>query len=902
MSMYAQEIKRITHIMVLLGYTILSVAVIGYSVTSGGDPAAAVILIFGLAVCWGIHFTQAVPAPARLWIYTAILMLTFFFFGTREQSIFDSTPVMLALILVYTPAEDPRFVRVCAVTYYFTMCYDLAFVPVGSQALPSYPVGRIALHFVIVFLSERVSEAAIQKLRRERINTEEIISRLEEANQSAEDFLANVSHELRTPINAVTGITAAMLKSEEDAEKRENLSSIQLAGNQLFDQIEGIMDYSEIDTGRIHVIEEAYTIPSLVNDIIIESQHMKRPLDVELIFDIDPKIPAVLLGDGRKIKKILRHLIDNAVKFTKRGGAYIRIYALSKIYGVNLCIRVSDTGVGIAGEELEKITEKFFQSNGGRNRKNRGLGLGLPIVYGLVGAMDGFVQIESREGTGTVVSVSIPQKVADAGCCMEIDSQADRLGLALYLRPEKYVVPELRDYYNAAISHMVQELDLTAHRVFELEELKRLISAVKLSHLLIGDVEYGESTSYFEQLGKSVQVVVVAGENFHPVQNSRMKVVRKPFYNLPIINVLNSTDSSKDDMGGTEILTCPGVRVLIVDDEPMNLLVAEDLLQTWNMKVETAGSGMEAIELCKNAEFDLIFLDHMMPEMDGVETLRELRKLWADTDHQPVVIAFSANVVSGAREMFLREGFDEFISKPIVSRELERLLRKVLPGEAIVYAVDNDGEDQTVTGRRRLEKNGFRVEDGLQYCNHDGAFYEEMLMRFSQESERKISQLDTALQKEDLRDYQILVHALKSSSKMVGAAELSEMAKNAEEAAKNRDAGYIHERHGTLLAKYREMARCVHDALSPAEAASAAAEISKTELLRYLSELKGALDTYESRRADALFAELDGFGYRDASVRELLREVRQAVDDFEWGSASEKLETLIDSLKGGETF
>ena len=912
--MYEQENKKVVHIIVLLCYTIFAVSVIGNSMSSGGEPFAGVLLIFGLAACWIIYITEPLSELARLWIYTIVLMLSFFYYGAHEKSVFDAAPVMLAFLFVYTTTEERGLVRACAITYYLTMCYDFIFLPAGSQELLSYPLGRVAVHSLVVLLGERISEMIILQIRTERKNTEDTISQLKAANQNAEDFLANVSHELRTPINAVTGITASMLRSEDDPAKRENLLSIEMAGKRLFSQIEDILDYSEIDTGRIQVSDETYAITSLVNDVMTETQIRKRHLDTEVIFDVDSRIPSVLVGDGRKIKKVLKHLMDNSIKFTKKGGIHIRIYALRKPYGINLCIRISDTGIGIADEKLKKITEKFFQSSGGRARKSGGLGLGLPIAYGMVSAMGGFVQLESREGHGTVVSLSIPQKVADASRCMEVTSWPGLTGLAVYLRPEKYEIPELRDYYNVTISHMVEELDLTVHRVSELEELMRLVSTAELSHLFVGDSEYEENASFFEQLGSSIKVVVIAGENFRPAENSRIKIVRKPFYNLPIINVLNSKDLLEDETAGKEILACPGVRVLVVDDEPMNLMVATDLFETWDMEVRSAESGKKAIEICKEAEFDLIFLDHMMPEMDGVETLRVLRRIWANTDREPVVIAFSANAVSGAREMFLQEGFDEFIAKPIMNRDMMRLLRKVLPSSSIVYAAEKDEEGQSENDAadragkdfRSLEEKGFRIEEGLSYCNNDGPFYEEVLMRYAQDAGHKSEQIEQAYRQGDLKTYQILVHALKSSSKMIGAEALSDMAKSSEDAAKNQDAGYVNEHHGALMDKYRQAAQHIREVLCPEEetaeveeAAAAGTGISETELLRYLSELKAAIDTYEMDKAEELFTEMSELVYRDTPVPELLGEVRQDLDDFEWDSALQKLEELSGSLEGG---
>ena len=897
--MYEQEQRNITHLMVLLWNTILSVSMIVFTLSHGQGPTAAVLLSAGLIVCWTVHLTARLPAQTRLWLYTILLMLTFFYYGTHEESVFDMAPVIVGFILVYISTEDPRFVRLCAVVYVVTMVYDFIFLPTGTTELPNFRLDRVAIHFLIVFMSERVGEAIIQRFRRNQKHMEETISRLEDANHSAEDFLANVSHELRTPINAVTGITTALLKTEADPEKQRQLLSVQMAGNRLFDRVEDILDYSEIDTGRISISEEPYAVTSLINDIISENRRMERRLDAELIFDVDPMIPAVLLGDGRKVKKIISHLTVNAMNFTKKGGVHVRIYALRKEYGVNLCIRVSDTGIGIAEDELEKIRERFFQSNSGRNRKNGGLGLGLPIVYGMVTAMGGFVQFESAEGTGTVASVSIPQKVADPAPCMTVTDRAE-LSLAIYLLPEKYDIPEVRVQYNTTISHMVRGLELPVHRVVGLDELKQLASMVKLSHLFIGEAEYEEDPDYFEQLSRSLEVIVTVREDFRPAEGSRIKIVRKPFYSLPVVNLLNDGKTAEDDTAEKEIMTCPGVRVLVVDDEPMNLQVMDGIFKAWGMDVRTAESGMQAIKLCRDAEFDLIFLDHMMPEMDGVETLKELRKLWANAGKKPVVIAFSANVVSGAREMFLREGFDEFIAKPIENRELERLLKKVLPDPAIVYTTENREKEQVTDWMHLLREHGFHVEEGLQYCNHDGAFYEEMLLNFARDAGGKITQLEAALQNEDIKNYQILVHTLKSSAKMVGAEELSDLAKDTEAAAKDQDTEYIRQNHSALLEGYRQTAQRINDALSPAEKAASGAEITGAELRDRLQTLRGTFDTYESEEAGALLEEMSEFTYRGTPIRELLRELRQDVEDFEWDAASEKADALIRGLEVGE--
>lgn len=943
--MYDQESKREKHLIILFCYTLFVVVLAMEAIFYKWDVGAVILVISGLIAAWYIHISEKISESASRWLYFILMMLTVYFYGIHKSSVYNLAAVMVVIILIFSATEEYHFVRISAVMYYLIMIYDLVFVMDVHILKPAQAEARLPLHFAIVFMAERLVEAVIQWRRRERSKTEERISRLEESNQRAEDFLANMSHELRTPINAVIGITTVMLKSEEDEEKKKDIHSIQMAGNRLFDQIEDILDYTEIDSNSVVVTEENYAISSVIHDIIMGNRLIHQKEGVDLIFDVDAKIPSTLLGDGRKIKKIIQHLVSNATKFTKKGGVYVRVFALPKSYGINLCIQVSDTGIGISEGDMSKIKEKFFQSSSGRNRKSSGLGLGISIVYGMVTAMNGFMQIESKEDSGTTVSISIPQKIADDSTSIVIENRED-LCLACYLIPEKYEVPEVRDYYNATLSHMVRELDVTLRRVFTLDELKKLASMYQLTHLLIGREEYEESPSYFDSLTQETEVIVVADDSFQPEKNSRVKLVRKPFYSLPIVNILNSQAGAESGILEQVDIICPGVRVLVVDDEPMNLLVAEGVFNAYQMELKTAGSGMEAIEICKEEEFDLVFLDHMMPEMDGVETLKILQKNQQDEENRPTFIAFTANAVSGAKEMFLQEGFDEFISKPIEDLELKRLLRKVLPKSAIIYvqedikpiskkeekedvkpagtaqtdteeSVPEKGSEQPVPEEESenesekdnltlLEEKGFRTKAGMIYCRNDVEYYEKLLAMFADTSEKKITDIETSYQEEDTKNYQIMVHALKSSAKMIGADDLSEMAKGSEMAAKNQDLDYIQEHHAALLEKYRETVRSILDVLRPDEPDIQEEEeatgrlVTKEELISTLSELKECLDIFEENEAEKLLAELNGTVYQGKAVSGLLREIKQDVENFDLATASEKVEALIDSMEGGE--
>ncbi len=921
--MYEQEKQRVTHLIVLLCYTILALGLTVESILLGWDLGAVMLILAGLVACWVLHITGKIPEDIRQWIYVVLTMLTFFFYGIHDTSIYDMATLMTVVIIMYISTEKYSVINLCMAVYFFMMFYDFVFIAGRTMEYTSLMISRTMLHLMLVYMAGRLAKIIIRRRRQERKNTNDIVAALEDTNRRTEDFLTNVSHELRTPINVVTGLTAVMLKTEEDSEKRKNILSVQMAGHRLFSQIEDILDYTEIDTGRIKVTEDTYMISSIVNDIIAGNRMQEQENAPELIFDMDAGIPSLLVGDRRKIKKIIKHLVDNAMKFTKKGGVYVRIFALPKEYGINLCIRVSDTGIGIDEENLSKIKERFYQSNGGRNRRAGGLGLGIPIVCGMTTAMEGFLQIESVEEDGTTVSVSIPQKVADASPCLSVTDR-ESLCLGCYLRPEKYEVPEVRNYYNETITHMVRGLDLVLHRVFNLEELAKLVSVYQLTHLFIGKEEYEEDKKYFERFDTNTEIVVIADDSLVLQRESHIKQIRKPFCCLPVISMLNAGPAKGTDRSEKECMVCPGVRALVVDDEPMNRMVAEGILRDYQMQVKTAESGMKALELCDKEKFDLIFLDHMMPEMDGVETLKRLRKMYTEEGETLTVIAFTANAVSSAREMFLREGFDEFVSKPIEYLELERVLKKVLPKSSIVF-VEKEGHDEnryadTAAERSteikteedlfsRLEKFGINIRAGLQYCRGDREFYRELLAKFAQDAPQKEQAINELWKKEDLMNYRIMVHALKSSAKMIGADFLSESARKAEEAAKNQDMDYIRAHHEELLTTYRETVLEMPQTPDPDSDSPQITvlgngngkQISGEEFLQRLNALKDSFDTFEADRAETLIAEMGSMVYEGMPVEELLRGIREDVDEFEFGKASGKVQALIDSMEGGGT-
>ena len=493
--------------------------------------------------------------------------------------------------------------------------------------------------------------------------------------------------------------------------------------------------------------------------------------------------------------------------------------SVSQVYGINLIIEVKDTGIGMDEHQLEMIYDDFYKADSGRDRTTGGLGLGMMIVHGFVKSLGGFMIIESSIGGGTSVRVSIPNRIIDPNPCMSVKDR-ESISLGAYLHFEKYSNPHVREFYDSMVRNIVTGLKVSMHRVDNLGSLRALVDNKKLTHLFAGPEEYNSAVEYMESLASDVLVTVVANpEELNRPTASKVRVMPKPFYCFPVVGILNSKPG--DDVFEEGAVSFTGARALIVDDEPMNLIVSSGMLRRYGMIVTTCESGQEAIDLCRQNEYDVIFMDHMMPVMDGVEAMRRIRSEQTRSKIITPVIAFTANAVSSAREMFRQAGFDGFVAKPVDMVELERVLKRVLP-PALVVANSNQPPKEDHSGIApddifdRLKAIGVDTDTGMYYSQNDAEFYKTLLNQYAQESTAKKKTMEESLALGNLGDYAIQVHSIKSTSKMIGEMNLSEMAKELEEAAKRGDRAFVDKSHNAMLAVYERLL----DAIDPDRAAS----------------------------------------------------------------------------------
>jgi len=487
------------------------------------------------------------------------------------------------------------------------------------------------------------------------------------ANRAKSEFLANMSHEIRTPMNAVMGMAEIALRSFPDPAVIEHINNIKSAATGLLSIINDILDFSKIEAGAINLYPEKYNVLSLINDIttMISVRIGNKPLD--FIVDDDPSMPREFIGDMTRVKQIAVNLLTNAVKFTKEGHIVFKISAepMTDSDKYLLKMSVTDTGIGIRREDLSVLFSNFSQLDTRKNRGIEGTGLGLAISKQLVDRMNGEIQVQSTYGEGSCFSFFIEQGI----CTMQ-----------------PAISPMDSGYKAGILFSNANKMQVTCDK----------LKTIGVTCVSIGDVSELDDTytHLFFDSNKCEQVCVSASKDtrlfavaVYPshIQDipSRVTPVYTPLTSLTLFQLFGclAPDKSGTDTNCGNELKVSGAHFLVVDDLEINLIIAENILLSYGAEVSLASSGLEALEMVKQTDFDIVFMDHMMPDVDGVDTTKLIRALPQNKFKKLPIVALTANVVGDVRDMFMENGMSDFLSKPLETNEIERVLRKWLPHE-----------------------------------------------------------------------------------------------------------------------------------------------------------------------------------------------------------------------------
>ncbi len=689
---------------------------------------------------------------------------------------------------------------------------------------------------VVLALRNRESELETRLLRAERSRNEveslqneirkhqELERQLHLAKQAAEagmlakgEFLATMSHEIRTPLNGIVPMLDLLLTSPLPQGQRDLVRTAYASSQQLLRIVDDILDYSKLEADKLALESTVFNLRELLEDVV---QWMRHPADMKGLrvnLEIDPSVRLPVRGDPVRLRQVLGNLIGNAVKFTERGSIGLSVRRLGENASQHLLrFEVRDTGIGIPPEAQTKLFTAFSQADASTTRLYGGTGLGLAICKRIVDLMGGKIGVQSDYGNGAAFHFEIPLMKVQGD--LEPRQQAERSGMRVLLLSGD---ERLRRRLQMLLPNWGLRLTAVDTVHDALERLRTAASQGQPWHysIVVADLTGMRNTAVALQrnlqrqaLYGNVRLVCLFGEEGIPDGLQRGDTAFLP-------RGVSDSELRSSIMAPSVAAAAPAAtaarpdgesvperrrwrgKLLLVEDNPVNLLVAQQLLKVLGLECDTAVNGELALQAMARASYDLVLMDCQMPVIDGYTATRRWRQheTALGAGHLPIV-AMTANAMAGDRQKCLDAGMDDYLAKPVTRAQLDACLSRWLPSEPLTQENGHPSASIGTIGIAAAESRPAAAPaappapempmlneetlDELEAMIGNGVV--QIIAAFLDNTPRLIAQLKTAAEAQDLALLRELAHSLKSSSANLGADALSEAAKRIELGAREK--------------------------------------------------------------------------------------------------------------------
>jgi signal transduction histidine kinase/CheY-like chemotaxis protein len=645
----------------------------GYVLQTGNyrDATFALTLLLEVVVLPGIYIIDdRLLSFSLMYFFFPLLITTFIQSGARRilSYVISFVCCMASIIYVYFSAGGK-----------------------GMGTLGTvYPFVDVILPVVVCSLFATVATAeTLRYYRHESDLAEQTKLEADRMERSKDVFLMNMSHEIRTPMNAIMSAGELITARSISADTRQNVQHIMNACRALLSTIDDLLIFSKVENKRIMLAESQYELKPLLDDIINMISVRLMNTEVKLYTYIDPNIPRMLYGDMIRLRQVFINILNNAVKYTKKGHIILRI-RMSEIghERVTLHVDVEDTGIGIKQEMLPTLFEDFVrvEDNMNESLRKEGTGLGLSIVKAIIKEFDGTISVRSEYNKGSVFTFEVPQRIVERTPIAYVEDHGD-IGIIIYDDDSESV---------RELEFALKDLKIRSTVVNDRDQLNELIEegGSDYTHIFVSTENSEKVSDILQHYREMVSVVMRdVGDTDREADCDK---ITKPMSSINVAEYFDESDhdeASVDDELNEEItnnLNMPMVneaRAIVVDDNMTNLIVADKLLRNLGFDVVTADSGSSALGLVSNMQFDIIFIDYMMTGMDGVDTLRAIRRLPKEWVAEVPCIVLTADAHDGAKQMLLNAGFDDYLSKPIDVQELEYMIDKYVDRKKLIRKV-----------------------------------------------------------------------------------------------------------------------------------------------------------------------------------------------------------------------